>query len=127
MLFRSYSLLSIVPKDRQGAAIDDLSKALVDADPQAPGIQELKQWQGVIEYVRSFPDTNGNGLPDIPDTYQGQLGRIVEQPSLNPVNLLSRPAKPTLLVLAVLGIVALLIIAAVAVIRKRRKSRVKKS
>jgi len=123
----TYSLLSIVPKDRQGAAIDDLSKALVDADPQAPGIQELKQWQGVIEYVRSFPDTNGNGLPDIPDTYQGQLGRIVEQPSLNPVNLLSRPAKPTLLVLAVLGIVALLIIAAVAVIRKRRKSRVKKS
>ena len=122
----TYSLLSIVPKDRHGVPIDQLSKALVDADPQAPGIQELKQWQGVIRYVQSFPDTNGNGLPDIPEKYQGKLGRIVEQPSFNPVSLLYRPAKPTVLVLAAFGIVVLMVVVAVAILRKRKKSRLKK-
>jgi 5'-nucleotidase/UDP-sugar diphosphatase len=117
----TYSMLDIVPKDKNGRAIEKLSAALVDADPSRPGIQEHKEWQGVMKYVRSFPDTDGNGLPDIPEKYKGKLGRITEKPSWNPVSLLSRPERPTLIVLASLGIVLLLIVIAVMVIKGRRR------
>jgi 5'-nucleotidase/UDP-sugar diphosphatase len=86
----TYGILSIIPKDRNGAPIEDLAAFRVDADKNQPGIQELKEWVGVMEYIRSFPDTNGDGIPDIPDKYKGKLGRIVGEASLNPVSLLSR-------------------------------------
>lgn len=117
----TYSLLDIVPKDKNGAPIEKLSAALIDGNKSQPGIQELKQWQGVVQYVRSFPDTDGNGIPDIPEKYKGKLGRIVEKPSWNPVNLVSRATTPTLIALAGIGIVVLLIIAIVVVVRKKKK------
>ncbi len=118
----TYSFLEIIPKDKNGRPIDDLSQGVVDADKARPGIQELKEWLGLINYVRSFQDVDGNGLPDVPEKYSQKLGRIVEIPSLNPVNLLSRAEKPTLLAVA-LGIVMLLLIGGVALIIKRRKKR----
>jgi 5'-nucleotidase len=122
----TYSLLEIAPKDKNGKPLEKLSAALVDADPSLPGIQELKEWEGVLEYVQSFPDTNGNGIPDLPAKYSGTLGRITEAPSCNPVHLFSRPATPTIIVLAVAGFVLLLIVVAVAVIQLRRKAKNRK-
>ena len=40
-------------------------------------MQEYKLWQALEAYVTSFPDTTGDGLPDLPDTYLGPEGRIV--------------------------------------------------
>jgi 5'-nucleotidase len=117
----TYSLLDIIPKDKSGAPIEKLSAALIDGNKSQPGMQELKQWQGVIQYLRSFPDTDGNGIPDIPEKYQGKLGRIVEKPSWNPVNLVSRATTPTLIALAGIGIVMLLIIAVGVVVKKKKK------
>ncbi|HPC84876.1 MAG TPA: bifunctional UDP-sugar hydrolase/5'-nucleotidase [Smithellaceae bacterium] len=119
----TYSLLEITPKDQNGKPLEKLSEALVDADPSLPGIQELKEWEGVLRYVQSFPDTNGNGIPDFPAKYSGKLGRIVEAPSCNPVHLFSRPATPTIIVLAGAGVVLWLIVVTVAVIQSRRKVR----
>jgi 5'-nucleotidase / UDP-sugar diphosphatase len=82
-------ILSIVPKDRNGKPVDDLTSALIDADPYRPGVQEVKQWTGLFEYVRSFKDTNADGMPDVPVKYRGLLGRIVSKPSYCPVSLLS--------------------------------------
>ncbi len=89
------NMLKIVPKDRQGNPIENLSEALVDADPNRPGIQEVKQWVGLMEYVRGFPDRDGDGLPDVPEKYRGKLGRIVSEPSLDPVSLLRRGTRVT--------------------------------
>ncbi len=86
----TYQILHIIPKDRQGAPVADLGTLRVDADKKQAGIQELKEWQGVMEYIQSFADTNGDGLPDIPEKYRGKLGRIVQESSWNPVSLLSR-------------------------------------
>jgi 5'-nucleotidase len=86
----TYQILNIVPKDRKGAPVADLVASRVDADKNQPGIQELKEWIGVMEYIQSFPDTDGDGLPDIPEKYRGKLGRIVMESSRNPVSLLSR-------------------------------------
>jgi len=118
----TYSMLDITPKDRNGRPIEKLATARVDGDPTSPGVQELKEWQGVIKYVQSFPDTDGNGLPNIPEKYKGKLGRIMEKPSINPINLLSRATKPTLIVLTGLSVIVLLILGiAVMVVRRRMK------
>jgi 5'-nucleotidase len=86
----TYRILNIIPKDRNGVPVEDLAAFRVDADKSQAGIQELKEWIGVMEYIKSFPDRNGDGLPDIPEKYKGKLGRMVSETSLNPVSLLSR-------------------------------------
>ena len=122
----TYSLLDIVPKDKYGAPIEKLSTAVIDGDKSRPGVQELKEWEGVMDYVRSFPDTNGNGLPDMPEKYKGKLGRIVENPSWNPAHLVSRATTPTLIALAALALVVLLIVAIAAVVMRRKTKEEKK-
>jgi 5'-nucleotidase len=96
----TYHILDIVPKDRngdpalprdpKGNPFDLLLSLRVDINKEKPGIQELKEWIGVIDYVKSFPDKNGDGFPDIPEKYRGKLGRIIKEPSWNPISLLSR-------------------------------------
>ncbi len=107
----TYGILKVVPKDRNGNPIvikssgnpfERLLPLRVDTDKERPGIQELKEWICVMEYVKSFPDRNGDGIPDFPEKYRNQLGRIVRQPSWNPVLLVSRG---TYLTWAAFGIV----------------------
>jgi 5'-nucleotidase / UDP-sugar diphosphatase len=119
----TYSLLDIAPKDKKGVPLEKLSAAMVDADRSQPGIQELKQWQGVIRYVRSFKDKDGDGIPDMPEKYKGRIGRIVEKPSWNPIDLVSRPTMPTLLALAVFGLILFVIIFVFAVIAARKRAK----
>ncbi|OHD68681.1 MAG: hypothetical protein A2W19_12740 [Spirochaetes bacterium RBG_16_49_21] len=86
---RTRNILKIVPKHRDGRPIDDIAEARLDADQDKPGIQEVKQWVGLIEYVRSFKDIDGDGLPDIPEKYKLSEARIVKEPSWNPVRLIT--------------------------------------
>ncbi len=81
-------ILTIVPKDRHGNPIDDLNKAIIDRDSKTPGIQGLREWAGIIEYMKTFPDTDGDGIPDVPEHYREKLGRIIAEPSINPIALL---------------------------------------
>ncbi len=85
----TFGILDIVPKDRAGLPIEDLADARIDADRSRPGIQELKEWVAFLEYARSFPDTDGDGIPEIPARYAGPEGRIVKAPSLKPAALLA--------------------------------------
>lgn len=91
----TWHILDIVPKDRQGNPIENLKAVRVDADRQADGIQELKEWQGVLAYIRSFDDTTGDGIADIPNNYQGPLKRNVIRASWNPYHLLKDGSKVT--------------------------------
>jgi len=78
----TYGILDVVPKDRNGNPIvtqssegnpfDLLLPLRVDTDRQKAGIQELKEWVCLMEYVKSFPDKDGDGLPDIPEKYSGK-------------------------------------------------------
>ena len=75
-----------------------------------------------MEYIKSFPDTNGDGVPDIPDKYKGKLGRIVMEPSLNPVSLLSRGTMVTWAAFSAV-IVLILLLATITVIVARKVRR----
>jgi len=135
----TYKVLNIVPKDRKGNPIvsekpkgnpfDLLLPLRVDANKEKPGIQELKQWVVLMDYVRSFPDKDGDGIPDIPEKYRGKLGRITKEPSWNPVSLLSRGTYVTWIAFSAIVII-LLIIGSVAyfVVRKvKRMAKTKKA
>ena len=121
----TYQILNIIPKDLKGNPIEDLSACRVDADKNQPGVQELKEWIGVMEYIQRFPDTNGDGIPDVPDKYRGKLGRMTRQASWNPVSLLSRGTVVTwasfsilLLVILVVGFVSVFV---VKILKRRPK------
>ncbi len=117
----TYKILTIVPKDRHGRPVKDLKSCRVDADRNKTGIQELKEWTGVMEYLKSFKDTNGNGLADIPAGYSRLQGRIVRKASLSPFSLLVRPSMPTWVVLGVILLLLLVITGAVRLVMKRRR------
>ena len=127
----TYGILNIVPKDRQGNPVlsekpkgnpfDLLLPLRADSDKEKPGIQELKQWLVLMDYVRSFPDKDGDGIPDIPDKYRGKLGRIVREPSWNPVRLLSRGTYVTWITLAAILVVLLVLGALTYLFLKKRR------
>jgi 5'-nucleotidase / UDP-sugar diphosphatase len=118
----TYQILNIIPKDLKGNPIEDLSVSRVDADKNQPGIQELKEWIGVMEYIQSFPDTNGDGSPDVPDKYRGKLGRMTRQASWNPVSLLSRGTLVTWAAFSILLLVVLVVgFASVFVVKKLKR------
>lgn len=83
----TFGLLKIEPKNEFGQPTEDLNSLLIDGNPGQPGLQEMKEWAALMEYMGKFPDTNNNGIPDIPEFYRNphQAGERV--PSLNPVQL----------------------------------------
>jgi len=125
----TYNLLKIVPKDRHGNPIvsdkprgnpfDLLLPLRVDRDKDKPGIQELKQWVALMEYVRNFRDKDGDGIPDIPEKYRGKLGRITREPSWNPIHLLSRGTYVTWITFGSLIVILIIIGSVIYVLQKR--------
>ena len=83
----TYNILEIIPKDKNGTPIENLSSAVIDGDRNREGIQELKEWKAPFEYLGSFEDADNDGIPKFPAKYSKKLGRIIAEPSLNPVNL----------------------------------------
>jgi 5'-nucleotidase len=70
--------LSVVAKDADCATPVDPTTRYVDVDPVSPGVQELKHWQALLEYVSKLPDTDADGVPDVPGSYATAQGRIVQ-------------------------------------------------
>jgi 5'-nucleotidase len=118
-------ILTMIPKDRYGNPIDDLADYVVDADPDTPEVEELKDWYAPIEYIMSFPDENGDGIPEIPDRYKETEGRIVPEPSMNPVRLISGGNYLTWIavgaVALVLVLLAVVIVVPIRLIRRKKK------
>lgn len=119
----SYGIISATPKDKSGRPITDLTQALVDADPHRPGVQELKEWAALADYLAAQPDLDGNGIADLPTKYRQPEGRYRAVPSWNPVNILREATYITWGVLA--GSVLILVLCTLGVrgIARRMRSR----
>jgi len=69
--------ITLEPKDADGNIIDP-STSIFDADPDTDGVQEVKLWEALRDYTRSFEDTDDDGVPEVPDRYLAADGRIIE-------------------------------------------------
>jgi 5'-nucleotidase len=117
----TWNILEIVPKDREGRPISDLGTVRVDMDPNREGIQELKEWWAVLEYIKNLPDTNGDGVPDMPDKYKGALGRQMVEPSWNPYHLLRGGNYLTWSAFGIFAAILLVIVLGVRFVVKRTR------
>lgn len=109
----SKGLLSIVPKFADGTPIENYEDAVITSDGK-----ELKAWTAIADYMTSFEDTNGNGIPNVPEKYATLEGRKVVEDSKNIIDLIKNPNKFFFLILAVIVIVILILVGIVLLIRK---------
>ncbi len=87
--FLTMSLLSlfVTPRDFKGSPLNIFTKkgrekTLVDINPFLKGIQELKGWEALVDYIQHLPDLDGDSLSDIPLKY-AVFKRRIEAPPEN--------------------------------------------
>lgn len=101
----SYGILSIQPKFADGTPIENIEDAIIQTETG-----ELKAWAAIAEYMDSLPDTDGDGISDIPAAYGTLQGRKVIEDSRNILHLIKGLNKyAVVIILVVLLILALLI------------------
>lgn len=124
----SYGILSLVPKFADGTPIENYEDAII-----YNGDQELKAWVAIAEYMTSFEDTDGDKVPNVPQTYAVEEGRKVVEDSKNIVDLLKNPNKfffiiigVVLVVIAILVLIIVLIIKLIKMVVKKFRKHAKK-
>ncbi|NLX61874.1 MAG: bifunctional metallophosphatase/5'-nucleotidase, partial [Tissierellia bacterium] len=110
---KSFGLMSIVPKDKEGNPIENFDDHVIMVDGH-----EVKEWWALAYYLKSFDKIDG--LPQIPDYYAQPQGRKVVDNSKNIITLLKNPNK---IALMFYGLVLVLIVIIVFVIRAIRRKR----
>jgi len=66
----SHGLIKVYPKNQKGEIISDFSQYYLDFDKNKTGVQEGKQWIALIDFWKTFKDTDGNGIPNFPEKYK---------------------------------------------------------
>ena len=124
----SYGILSLVPKFADGTPIENYEDAII-----YNGDQELKAWDAISEYMTSIEDTDGDKVPNVPQTYAVEEGRKVVEDSKNIVDLLKNPNKfffiiigVVLVVIAILVLIIVLIIKLIKMVVKKFRKHAKK-
>ena len=121
----SYGLLSVVPKDQSGTAYADIEEAIIHNDDA-----EIKAWEAIAEYMESFTDTDGNGIPDVPTSYGEPQGRKVVDDTKNLGELIKNPNKYAAMIIGVVLLVILLLVLIIVlickIVKRRRRNAVRK-
>ncbi|MGM0650948.1 MAG: bifunctional metallophosphatase/5'-nucleotidase, partial [Bacteroidota bacterium] len=78
---KTFGLVRVSPKLKTGEIMENIRDAVLDFDPGEPGVQEGKEWLAFYRFVSSFSDTNGNGIPDMPEKYKSYLNPVFDQDS----------------------------------------------
>jgi 2',3'-cyclic-nucleotide 2'-phosphodiesterase (5'-nucleotidase family) len=112
---KSYGILKISPKDRNGEAITDFNDCIL-YDKNG---NEIKEWYALASYLASF-EPGDDGVPVIPERYAGVEGRKVANATWNPVEILKAPNVVGRAVYALIGIVIITIWGVIVVIKKLR-------
>lgn len=119
---KSFGLLSIVPKTKEGKPITDFEAQII-TDKVSGRNNEVKEWLAIAEYLKSFDKING--VAQVPKYYDELHGRKVIDNNHNIFSIISNPNGIALVVYAiVLAIMVIIIFAIVMFItRKKRKEK----
>ncbi len=109
----SYGLLALEPKDKDGKPIESLEdQAILEGD------RELKAWDAIARYMKSFDDTDGDGIANVPEYYAATHERKVVDDSKNIIALVKHPNKFSVMILVIC--LAAIFLAALVVVLIRR-------
>ena len=117
----SYGLLSLELKDADGNPIENLGDAIIYVEGE-----ELKAWTAIATYMETFEDTDGDGIPNVPDYYEGKQDRKVINDSKSIVDFIKSPNKYAALIIGVVVVLIILLLAIILLIKKIVKLVVRK-
>lgn len=116
----SGGLLSLVPKYADGTEITDFEDVIIMDNGK-----ELKAWDAMARYINSFPDTDGDGISNVPAYYSTEQGRKVVDDTKNLGALLKNPNKYAVMIVGivvlVIAIVVLLIVLIVKLVKRAKR------
>ena len=109
----SYGLLSLEPKDKDGNPIENLENHIIKENGK-----ELKAWDAIARYMRSFDDTDGDGIANVSKYYASTHEHKVVDDSKNIIDLIKKPNKFTAIIVSIVFVVILLIVFLILLIRR---------
>ncbi|GLC32793.1 bifunctional metallophosphatase/5'-nucleotidase [Clostridium omnivorum] len=121
---KSYGLLSIVPKTKDGKPITDFEAQIIK-DNSNGNNYEVKEWFAIAEYLKSFDKVNG--VSQIPKYYSETHERKVVLGSHNIIAMFSSPNVFSISICAIIIVVIALVIFIIVRIATRKKRRAKKA
>ncbi len=117
---KSFGLLSIVPKDKNGNPVSDFESQILHTKLGGK-TAELKEWYALAEYLRSF------GKDGVPQKYAGALGRKVIDSDASIGAVVRDPNWVSLTAAGVVLLIAFLLVFAVCRIATHKKRKAKKA
>jgi 2',3'-cyclic-nucleotide 2'-phosphodiesterase (5'-nucleotidase family) len=117
---KSYGLMSIIPKTRNGEVITDFEEQIIYNISDGTN-SELKEWYAVVQYLQSFDQIEGKAK--IPDIYKEPQGRKIIENSYNIIDLLEKPNHISLTVYIVVPIFLILLVFLITKLTKRIRRR----
>lgn len=110
----SYGILSVQPKFADGTPIENIEDAIITT---ADG-KEIKAWAAIAGYLESLDDTDGDGIPNVPQAYASPQGRKVIEDSRSVGDLLKGLNQYAVIIIAVVILILALVIALLVLIIK---------
>lgn len=115
----SHGILSLVPKYADGTPVEDFEDVIVYENGS-----ELKAWDAIARYMQSFPDSDGDGIANVPEYYDSLHDRKVVEDSRNIGDLLKNPNKYAgMILIVILILIFLVVLIAVLVVKLIRRMR----
>ncbi len=109
----SFGLIDIGLYDMDGNVVGDYNDEVLLQNGK-----EVKAWYAIAQYMQSFADTNGNGIPDVPESYASQQGRKIVDDSRSLTAIFSNLNVYAVVILLVCLLVILLVLALIVLLVK---------
>ncbi|HHT97807.1 MAG TPA: bifunctional metallophosphatase/5'-nucleotidase [Clostridiales bacterium] len=113
---KSYGLLSIIPKTKDGTPITDYEAQII-----YDGEHELKEWLALAGYLKSFPEENG--IPHLSDYYKNPQGRKIVDDNKNIFSILKSPNKIWIIIYSIIVVIITFLSTIIVFFVKRKKKK----
>lgn len=109
----SYGLLSVIPKFEDGTPIENFEDAIIIENGK-----EMKAWDAIARYMKSFKDTDGDGVADVSQDYSTSQNRKVVEDIRSIGSLLRNPNRYAIMIAGIFVLLILIILFLIVIIRK---------
>lgn len=109
----SYGILSVQPKFADGTPIENIEDAIITSNGE-----EIKAWAAIAEYMQSLPDTDGDGIANVPEYYAATHDRKVIEDSTSLWDLIKNPNKYAVIIVVVVIVLLAIVIGLIVFIVK---------